>query len=226
MKKILSIIVTLLAVFSLNVGPVLAHTVVKPSTAGVGAFTDFSLGVQSEKPVATTKVQLMIPAGLNFVSPIVKPGWRIDVKSVPDPNGKLDDDGNPAQIVSEMDWSGGLVPAGQKDFFQFSAQVPSQATELDWKVVQSYSDSSTVSWTLGPNDAQPKDSKGNADFSKSGPFSKTMVVNDLKPSGNPAAAAIPTGSTGSGSNSAMALAIVALALSVIALGMQFRKSKV
>jgi uncharacterized protein YcnI len=177
-KKILVTFTSIVSMFTLTVVPAFAHAVVKPSTAGVAAFTDFTLGVPSEKPVATTTVKLFLPAGLNYVSPIVKPGWTIDVKQSPDPSGKKDDDGNPAMITSEIDWTGGQIPAGQKDLFQFSAQVPAKEIELDWKVEQTYADGSVVSWSKTA-DEQPKDDKGNPDFSKFGPYSKTMVVNDL-----------------------------------------------
>ncbi len=226
-KKILAVM-TLILGFSISAIPAFAHAVVKPNQAGVGAFTDFTLGVPSEKDAATVGVKLMIPAGLQNISPIVKPGWKIDVKQSPDPSGAKDDDGNPAMIVSEIDWSGGQVPAHQKDFFMFSAQVPSKEGELDWKVEQTYSDGSVVSWTLGPKDQQPKDDKGMSDFSKFGPYSKTMVVNDLKGStdsmgmsqGAPTTAN-PGMKASSGSTSVLVWA--ALALSVLSLGLQFRK---
>lgn len=226
MKKIISTMFAMLAIFGLSAAPVFAHAVVKPSTAGVGSFTDFSLGVPSEKPVATIKVQLMIPSGLNFVTPIVKPGWKVDVKSAADPSGKLDDDGNPAQVVSEIDWSGGSVPAAQKDFFMFSGQVPAQAGELDWVVQQTYADGSVVSWSKTAAD-QPKDAKGNPDFSKFGPFSKTMVINDLKPSSAPSISnpnPVING-TGTTDNTALMVGGLALILSLVSLGMQMMHKK-
>jgi uncharacterized protein YcnI len=228
LKKIFTIFITLVATLGLNVAPAFAHAVVKPSTAGVGAFTDFSLGVPSEKDAATVKVQLIIPAGLKNVSPIVKSApWKVEVKQVPDPSGNVDDDGKPAMVVSEIDWTGGSVPAHQKDFFMISAQVPAQATELDWKVVQTYSDGSVVNWDKTAAD-QPKDDSGKPDFSKFGPYSKTMVVNDLNASPTP----VPAKSAGTevpsqgGSNSAaLWVGIVALVLAIIALGLNFMPKK-
>ncbi len=177
MKKIMATFTSIISML-VFVAPVFAHAVVKPGQAGVAAYTDFTLGVPSEKDVATTGIKLMIPAGVNSVTPIVKAGWKIEVINSTQP-GEPDDDGNVSPIPEAIVWSGGSVPAHQKDFFMFSTQVPSKETELDWKVEQTYADGSVISWTKSTND-QPKDEKGNPDFSKFGPYSKTMVVNDLK----------------------------------------------
>ena len=160
-----------------------AHAIVRPSQVGVAEFQDFSLGVPSEKNASTTSVKLLLPAGLNFVTPMVKPGWKIEVKSGPLPSGikaPVAADGDVAKTIpTEIDWTGGTIPTGQKDIFAFSAQAPAVQTELNWKVYQGYSDGSTVSWDQSPSSAQPKDAQGNQDFSKVGPFSKTVVINDL-----------------------------------------------
>lgn len=224
MKKKLIALSTLLIAFLLGAVPAFAHAVVSPKTAGVGSFTEFSLAVPAEKSISATAVKLFLPTGLNSVTPIVKPGWQVNVKQSPDPSGAKDDDGNPAMIASEIDWTGGQIPSGQEDLFVFSAQVPGKPTELDWKVEQTYADGSVVSWSLGPNDQQPKDGKGNPDFSKFGPYSKTMVVNDLTGSNNSGMNMGGTNTnTQSPSSQTNTLVWVALALSVVSLGMQFIK---
>lgn len=228
-RKIVIGMVSSILGLTLSVAPVFAHAVVKPNQAGVAAFTDFSLGVPSEKDVSTTSVRLLLPAGLNFVSPVVKPGWKVEVKSGPIPAGMkapVAADGDVATTIpTEIDWTGGSIPAGQKDIFAFSAQVPAEAGELDWKVYQGYSDGSTVSWDLGPNDLQPKDAKGNPDFSSKGPFSKTMVVNDLKSSTTTGDSMGKSGTSGSTNNTKapLALSVLAVIMSGVALGMVFRK---
>lgn len=155
---------------------VLAHAVVKPNTAGVGKFQSFTLGVPSEKPVATIGVRLVLPEGLNHITPNVKPGWRVDIKK--QGTGKMIDDHGKMieeQKIVEIIWTGGRIPAGMRDELLFSAQVPSQPTTLNWKVYQTYADGSVVAWDQDPS--APKDDT--ADFSKSGPYSKTVVIDDL-----------------------------------------------
>lgn len=198
-----------------------AHAVVKPNQAGIAAFQVFTLGVPSEKPIATTSVRLVLPDGLNFVTPNVKPGWKVEVKTQSTGKQVKDDDGNmiDEQKPVEIDWTGGSIPAGQRDEFLFQAQVPSQATTLDWKVYQTYADGSVLSWDQDPKTPQPKDASGNSDFSKVGPYSETMVVNDLTPTPS----ATGTADTNSSSKRdttttlALALSIVAVVFSVLAL---------
>jgi uncharacterized protein YcnI len=193
-----------------------AHAVVSPNQANIGEFINFSLGVPSEKPVATVGIKLMLPDGLSYVTPFVKPGWKIEVKQKPEvKDGKpvMTDDGTQAQIVSEIDWTGGSIPADQKDQFMFSAQVPASATTLAWKVYQTYADGSVVSWDQDPNAAQLKDSMGNMDFSKVGPYSATKIINDLVsnngPVTNPAA---PQSATKT--NLALGLSVAAVLLAL------------
>ena len=192
-----------------NVSLVQAHAVVKPSTVGVGSFTDFSLGVPSEKALSTTAIKLILPPGLNSVSPIVKPGWKIDL-ATDDKNAKLNEDGELKSPPTEIIWSGGEIPSGQKDLFMFSAQVPAQEGVLEWKVEQTYSDGSTVSWSVSDPNSLHKDSSGKTDFSKFGPVSKTTIINDLKTETKPANLGFLTETSNRLAGLAFVISIVAL----------------
>jgi uncharacterized protein YcnI len=143
-----------------------AHVVVKPNVVGVGMFQNFVIGVPSEKPVATVAVKLVIPPGLDYVTPNVKPGWNVEVVK------------NASSTVTEIRWTGGNIPAGMRDDFGFSAKVPGATTALNWKAYQTYADGSVVSWEDAPGSAA-------TDFSVSGPYSVTRVVNDLDPTPAP-----------------------------------------
>ncbi len=210
-------------VFFLNANAVFAHAVVKPASVGVGSFNDFTLGVPSEKDASTTAIKLFVPEGINSVTPIVKPGWNVQIINS-DKQGEPDDDGNTNPIPEAIVWTGGSVPAHQKDFFMFSTQVPAKETELDWKIEQTYSDGSVVSWNLAA-DAQPKDENGNPDFSKSGPYSKTMVVNDLKSGtpGNDHGMSQTEGQSNQQSTWPLILSGLALAISAFSIVLQYKK---
>lgn len=226
MKKISLSILGIFITLLISVNQAFAHAVVKPNTAGVGAFTDFTLGVPSEKDAATTKVKLYIPEGISFVTPVVKSGWNIEVINSAK-MGEPDDDGNVSPIPEAIVWSGNSIPGHQKDFFMFSTQVPAEETELQWKVEQTYSDGSVVSWTK-TEDEQPKDENGNPDFSEFGPFSKTKVVNDLKDSSTTMAgkdATTDANSADSKGTLALGLSIIALIGSGTTLWMQMNKKK-
>lgn len=133
--------------------PSFAHVVVKPSEVGVAAFQTFSVGVPSEKDNPTIALRLVVPSGLQEVTPNVKSGWNIDVKKTGD-------------NVTEISWTGGSIPPQQRDEFLFSAQVPAKETTIQWKAYQTYEDGSVVAWD--------QDSKSET------PFSETKIINDLK----------------------------------------------
>ncbi len=66
-------------IVGLNTGIASAHVAIKPCEAGAGTFQTFTTGVPNDKTgVAVSKLQLVTPERLNYVSPNVKPGWTID----------------------------------------------------------------------------------------------------------------------------------------------------
>lgn len=178
-----------------------AHVVVKPNQAGVGAFQTFTMGVPVEKDIPTVGLKLLIPAGLHYVSPNVKQGWYVSVKKT--------GTGENA-VVTEIDWTGGYIPAGQRDDFYFSAQVPTTTSELNWKAYQTYQDGTVVSWDHDP-------AGGMEVVSNAGPYSVTHVVNDLTPA--------PPSSSATNAF-AFTLSIVALAISSVALASARKRTNV
>lgn len=144
-----------LVISSTNVS---AHVVVKPAEVLTASFQTFTVGVPNEKDIPTTSIKLDIPAGLKFVSPTQKAGWKIDLV-------KDGDD------VKSITWMGGDIDVGLRDDFTFSAQVPAATTELHWKAYQTYSDGTVVSWDQAATDTE----HSGAD---SGPFSVTKIVTE------------------------------------------------
>ena len=203
-KTVVSVALT--GVFLMSAAFVSAHVTVKPNQVGSAAFQTFTTGVPNEKDVPTVALRLVIPSGLQYVTPNVKPGWTIEVKK----SGEGE-----ALVVTEIIWTGGSIPAGQRDEFLFSAQVPAEETTLQWKAYQTYSDGEVVAWDQAPSqDHDDHDVK---------PYSETKIVNDLalaegshseteKPASTDAS--LPT-----------ALSVVALALSGGALFLSSRKKK-
>jgi uncharacterized protein YcnI len=181
-----------------------AHVVVTPAQAGVASWTTFKVAVPSEKAISTYKVRLDLPEGLKHVTPNVKPGWTITTTRV----GVGAD-----SRISEITWTGGPIPAERRDEFFFSAQVPAEPTTLKWNAYQTYTDGSIVSWNAEPQVAG-HDAAVAQDFSKSGPYSKTEVVNDLAAT---TAAPAPSNKLGS-------LALVISLLAALAAGISLRKS--
>lgn len=170
-----------------------AHVVVRPNTVAPGAFQTFTVGVPNEKDMATTGLRLVIPEGLQFVSPTVKPGWTITVTK----------DG---ETVKEIAWTGGTVPVGQRDDFTFSAKAPAAEGELAWKAYQTYADGTVVAWDQPPAVA---DDHGETEEGADNPYSVTNV-SEAEAHDEPQAAPLWLGT-------------LAAALAVIALGLGLRR---
>jgi uncharacterized protein YcnI len=186
-----------------------AHVTVRPSQAGVASFQTFTIGVPVEKSFATIALRLEIPDTLQYVSPNVKPGWKIEIKKA--------GEGENAK-VTELIWTGGTIPAGFRDEFLFSARVPAEEITLSWKAYQTYADGSVVSWDLAPDAEQPKKEDGSSDFSTSGPYSMTKVINDL-------GKAPGSGMLSSLNISAIVLSIVAIVAASLAIVLQLLRRK-
>lgn len=142
-----------------------AHVMVRPAEVVTAGFQTFTVGVPNERTVSTTSVRLALPKGLKHVSVNQKAGWDIDIDK--------DGDGE-SQHVTAITWSGGEINEGFRDDFAFSAQVPEQTTELQWKAYQTYADGTVVSWDQADEGGHGT-SGGNA-----GPFSVTKVVSETE----------------------------------------------
>jgi uncharacterized protein YcnI len=198
-KRIAAIAAIASLIVGLNAGIASAHVVVKPAQVETAAFQSFTTGVPNEKSVPTTKVRLVIPEGLGHVMPNVKPGWTVETVK----EGTGDD-----TVVKEIIWSGGQVPAGQRDDFVFSAQAPESATTLQWKAYQTYADGEEVAWDQEP----AEDGHGAGDVK---PYSQTEVVEEAG-----TATAASTGADDSAktrTSVAIGLSVVAIILSVVAI---------
>jgi uncharacterized protein YcnI len=190
-KRITSSILTSALIAVTLPAAAFAHVVVTPGQAGVGAELTFNVSVPNEQQTPVTNLKLDIPDGVTDVTPTSKDGWTITTTT----NGDTKDPEATAIV-----WSNGTIPVGQRQDFSFSAQVPANATDLDWKAYQTYGDGTVVHWDQKP--AGSDDADGNA-----GPYSVTHVVNDLTP-----AATTKTDSTSD--TLSLVLSIVAVVLSI------------
>jgi uncharacterized protein YcnI len=154
-----------LFLFGMIVSPVNAHVTVKPNTANAAAYQVFTVSVPVEKDIPTTQVRIVIPDGLKSVTPNVKPGWQINLAR--------EGEGEAAK-VTEITWSGGNIPAGQRDEFLFSTQVPAEEGKLAWKAYQTYEDGSVVSWDQDPS----KEEHSHGEERQEGPWSETQIVKE------------------------------------------------
>lgn len=194
-----------------------AHVVVKPAEVGIGQRLNFAVSVPTEEDNPTISVRLVIPEGLQSVRPNVKPGWNIKLTKTGEGEGSK---------ITEIVWTGGAIPADQRDEFVFSAQAPSKETTLVWKAYQTYSDGDVVAWE--------NDSKTVEEFTKNNPvkegednhnaprpYSETKVINDLKALTKPETATEVK--IEDGGNLPLVLSILAIVTSGFALAISLRK---
>jgi uncharacterized protein YcnI len=203
MKKIITSIITSLAVVVMVPAAAFAHVVVTPGQAGIGQELTFNVSVPNEQKTPVMNLRLDIPDGVTNVTPTAKDGWTITTD-------KTSGAQNPE--VTSITWANGTIPVGQRADFSFSAQVPASATDLNWKAYQTYGDGTIVHWDQKP--AGSDDSTGNA-----GPYSVTRVVNDLTKT-----TTATTPSSNSNGNTALVFSLVALVLSVVAFSSSRKKT--
>lgn len=179
-----------------------AHVTVVPKTSSTGAWETYTLKVPVEKEVATTKVTVKVPKGLEVESYQPVPGWKYTTEK--DSSGKV-------KTFTFEATGDGILP-GQFQSFVFVAKNPETATKAAWNAFQYYKDGSVVEWT--------------GDESSDSPHSLTDIVTATTTDHHdtqPAAEKKDTNTTAEKSKSNNALPIAAIAISAIALVFSFRK---
>ena len=170
-----------------------AHVVVKPAQVAAADYQLFTTSVPNERDVPVTSIRLVVPDGVESVTPTTKPGWQIEtIKS--------------GDNIKEILWTDGAIESGYRDDFSFSAQAPAEPTTLIWKAYQTYADGMEVAW-----DQKPSAGGHEAEGENTGPYSTTKVVGEPTPSDSDG---IESSSNATG---AYALAGVALVLAIVAI---------
>ena len=138
-------------------GPASAHVTVNPNTAVQGSYSKVSFRVPTESDTAsTTKLQVTLPADTPIASVSTKPvtGWTVAaVKSrlaTPIKSG----DRQITEAVTQLTWTaaaGAEIKPGQFQEFDVSlGPLPSSATRIVFKALQTYSDGTVVRWIDEP----------------------------------------------------------------------------
>lgn len=167
MKKFLLIVLIAHFSFLISVPPAFAHVTVKPKTVPAAEYQVFTVSVPVEKNIPTTEVRIVLPEGIQSVTPNVKSGWEIEVQK--------EGEGEAAKATAII-WSGGTIPAGQRDEFLFSTQAPATEGTLTWKAYQTYEDGTVVAWDQNPKEEHEHSHDG--ETNEEGPWSETTIVNN------------------------------------------------
>ena len=136
-----------------SAGAASAHVSVNPDTATQGGFTKLSFRVPNEQEdVTTTKVQVAFPTQqpLGFVSVKPHPGWSYAVTKAKLARPVTTDDGQVTEAVATITWtadsSADAIKPGEFDEFDVSVGPLPEATSMQFKALQTYSDGEVVRW--------------------------------------------------------------------------------
>jgi uncharacterized protein YcnI len=134
--------------------PAYAHVTVQPNEAVAGSFSRFVVRVPTERDVPTTRVTLQLPP-LAFLAFEDKPGWERQEK-VTEFEEPLEAFGQEiTEGVTSVTWTGNEIGPEEFAEFGFSAALPEDQDELEFKAVQVYQGGETVRWAGGPDAEAP-----------------------------------------------------------------------
>jgi uncharacterized protein YcnI len=158
--KLVVFVLGVLGAMSFWTGVAGAHVTVSPSSLPQGADDAIlTFRVPNESTTANVvgvRIQFPLAHPIVVLNPEAGSGWNVVVHSTVLPKPITTDDGTFTSTVSEIDWSGGLIPVGQFGEFNVLAQgLPTGTNLLTFKAVQLYSDGTTVNWIQVPTKAAP-----------------------------------------------------------------------
>ena len=115
-----------------------AHVRVRPMEAKAGMTEIYKVTVPTEGKVATVKVELVVPEGVQILSV---------------------DDAKPHSLRKEagttiITWQEEIPPANAREYL-FTARNPQSGTEISWQAHQFFADGSMADWVEAPGGKRP-----------------------------------------------------------------------
>ena len=111
----------------------LAHVTVRPAQSKSGGQERYTVRVPTEKPVATTAVQLDVPDGVTVVS-------------VAEVDGAKHEEKKAGARITTIVWTADIQPQESK-IFTFTVKNPAAGDKITWKIQQKYADGTVSNWT-------------------------------------------------------------------------------
>ena len=118
-----------------------AHVSVRPRESKPGATEKYIVRVPTEGKVATTSVEVDIPAGVTVEGVEPADGVKSEMKR---------ESGRVVSIV----WTVTIDPGANREF-TFTAKNPSEGTEIAWRAHQRYADGTSSEWVGVAGSRQP-----------------------------------------------------------------------
>ena len=191
--------------------PAWAHVKINPSEAPKGSDAVLAFVVPNEESNATTtKIVVQFPHDHPIADALTQPiaGWTAKVAMFHTTQAIQTDSGPVNDAVDTVTWTaqGSGVPVGAFQEFSVSVGLPSDASELQFPTVQTYSDGKTVSWVQQTPPGGPE------------PDNPVPVLTLTSGSGSGSSTTATTTSTSSSSDdSAKTIAIIGLIVGAIGL---------
>ncbi|MFK0289192.1 YcnI family protein [Streptomyces sp. NPDC090442] len=133
-------------------GPAFAHVTVQPGTAPKGGFATVDIKVPNERDNASTvKVEVALPTDhpLASVMPQPVPGWTVEVTKSKLPKPVEMEGEKINEAPSKITWTAdgkGIEPGQFQQFPLSVGQLPTDADQIAFKALQTYSDKEVVRW--------------------------------------------------------------------------------
>lgn len=115
------------------VAGVAAHITITPAESKLAASERYTVRVPTEGQVATTGVDLDVPAGVTVSGVLASSGWKREVR-------------RDSNRVVGIRWTVD-IPAGHFGELVFTARNPKEGAEIPWKVTQRFADGTSREWT-------------------------------------------------------------------------------
>ncbi len=136
--------------------PAAAHVTLNPREA-VAGYQVFEVRVPTEREVATTSVQLIVPEGVHIGGILPLPGWAYE--TIKEHMSETEDDAAATKTseheedaheeeaeITSITWSGGAIKPGEYQSFYISTRYQGDPSQLIWKAYQTYADGDVVAW--------------------------------------------------------------------------------
>jgi len=210
-KKLTKVTLPTIAGLFLFAGIASAHVTVKPNVSAPGAWETYTIKIQVEKEIPTTKVTLKIPNGVEFQEYQPVPEWKVTTKK--DASGK----------VTMVTWeaTGDGIQPGQFQQFNFVAKNPDKEGSAAWDAYQYYKDGSIVEWTGDEKSDTPHSITA---ITTSQPNASGATANDHH-ADNKVKEDTSKPESKESNSTPIILSIVALVIAVVALIASLRKKK-
>jgi periplasmic copper chaperone A len=201
-------------------GAASAHVTVSPTSAPQGSTQELTFKVPNEESGANTvSLQLQIPTADPIAQVLAKPipGWTVAVHTVTLSKPLTTDDGTFNTAVDEIDWTGGTIVPGQYQDFSISVDpLPSDASQLVFKAVQTYSNGDVVRWIDLATPGQPEPDHP-APVLILTPAGADSAGGQTGSATTPAAVSTPSSTAGSASSSGTGLGVAGLIVGALGL---------